>query len=92
MYKINIGNFSVGEIVYENRCLSASIGGSGIDSDVIPWKNTEYNPWDYKYENEQFVLDAIVIPTPTPTPSDKEKLEAQVLYTAIMTDTVLEEE
>lgn len=61
MYSINIGDFTANESVYPNRCLSASIGGNGIASDVIPWDGTDYNPWDYKYEDGEFVLDAIVI-------------------------------
>lgn len=59
MYTINIGNFILNDTVYPNRCLSASIGGEGVKSDVIPWANTPYNPWDYKYENGTFVLDEI---------------------------------
>lgn len=31
-------------------------------------------------------------PAPEPEPSEQDKLEAQVLYTALMTDTLLEEE
>lgn len=30
-------------------------------------------------------------PTPSPEPTDMDRLEAQVLYTAMMTDTILEE-
>lgn len=31
-------------------------------------------------------------PAPEPVPSEQDRLEAQVLYTALMTDTLLEEE
>lgn len=90
-YKINIGDFTVEENIYHNRCLSASFGGVGIESDVIPWEDTENNPWDYKYENNEFVLDPIEIPEPIPTPSQLDRVEAQTMWTALMTDTLLEE-
>lgn len=62
IYAINVGDFTLGETVYENRCLSASFGGSGVSSETIPWEDAAYNPWDYKYEDGQFTLDPIPIP------------------------------
>lgn len=58
---------------------------------------TEDGIYQYKYENEEVVertqeemdADRQAIPV---VPTDAEKLEAQVLYTAMMTDTLLEEE
>lgn len=57
---------------------------------------TEDGIYQYKYENEEVVertqeemdADRQAIPV---VPTDAEKLEAQVLYTAMMTDTLLEE-
>ena len=91
MYIINIGDFEANDTVYKNRCLSASIGGLGVESETIPWKGTEYSPWDYKYVEGSFVLDPIIIPVPVPVPSDMDRLEAQMMYTAMMTDTLLGE-
>lgn len=57
---------------------------------------TEDGIYQYKYKNEEVVertaeeieADRQAIPV---VPTDAEKLEAQVLYTAMMTDTLLEE-
>lgn len=57
---------------------------------------TEDGIYQYKYENgevvertqEEIEADRQAIPV---VPTDAEKLEAQVLYTAMMTDTLLEE-
>lgn len=78
MCTINIGDFNNGEETYHNRCLSASIGGSGVESETIPWAGTEYNPWDYKYENEEFVLAPIFIPLPPPEPPSPEERIAEL--------------
>lgn len=61
-YTINIGAYTVGSTTYEDRCLSASIGGIGLQSETIPWEGTENQPYDFKYENGEFVLDPIVLP------------------------------
>lgn len=86
IYTINIGDFIVEEIVYENRCLSASFGGEGISTDTIPWEDTEYNPWDFKYENEEFILDIIEIPEPIIEPTEMERLRADVDYLLMLED------
>lgn len=72
-YIITIGDYEQGGIVYKNRCLSASYGCKGVASEVIPWEGTNNNPWDYKYEDNTFVLDVLPTPTPIePTPSAEE--------------------
>lgn len=83
-YIINIGNYEVNGTVYENRCLSASYGGVGIESENIPWADTEYNPWDYKYEDGEFILDVIEIPEVVAEPTEMEQLRADVDYLLMM--------
>ena len=46
---------------------------------------------DYRFENGEFIYDPLPEPEPyDPGPSIIDKLEAQVIYTAMMTDTMLE--
>ena len=45
---------------------------------------------DYKYENGKYVYDPLPKPEKTVEPSQLDILEAQVTYTAMMTDTLLE--
>lgn len=115
IYTINIGDFTVGDIIYPNRALSASFGGEGVQTNAIPWENTEYNPWDFVAEtdeivesvedeegniievsrtiyNGQFTLAPIEMPTVEEVPTQLDRIEAQVTYTAMMTDTILMEE
>lgn len=116
-YTISIGSLTVGDDTFEHRCLSASFGGNGVQTDAIPWENTEYNPWDYRAEydtviatetnvdnegnevqtevekivyNGTFVLEPIPMPTVEEVPTQLDRIEAQVTYTALMTDTLLE--
>lgn len=90
IYIINVGDFIVDGTTITARCLSASFGGDGVTSVAIPWEGTEYNPWDYKYEDGEFVLDPITIEEPVEEPTQLDRIEAQALYTALMTDTLLE--
>lgn len=47
---------------------------------------------DYRYENGEYIYDPLPEPEPPePEPSDIDRLEAQITYTAMMTDTLLEE-
>lgn len=47
---------------------------------------------DYRYENGEFIYDPLPEPEPfDPGPSIIDRLEAQVVYTAMMTNTMLEE-
>ena len=47
---------------------------------------------DYKYIDNEFVYDpAPPIQEPDPEPSKLDRIEAQVLFTALMTDTFLED-
>lgn len=55
----------------------------------------EGNVLDYKYINGEFVYDPLPIPEPEPEPEPEptqlDRIEAQAIYTAMMTDTLLEE-
>ena len=51
------------------------------------------NVTDYRYDGGKYIYDPIPEPEPPePEPSDMDRLEAQVTYTAMMTDTLLPEE
>lgn len=118
-YTINIGSLTVGDDTFEHRCLSASFGGEGVQTDTIPWADTDNNPWDYRAEydtvivtetsvddegnevqtevektvyNGTFVLEPIEMPAVEEVPTQLDRIEAQVTYTAMMTDTILMEE
>lgn len=53
--------------------------------DVLPSGNVS----DYRYVNGEFVHDPVVV-SEIETPSQLDRIEAQVTYTAMMTDTLLE--
>jgi len=90
MYAINLNS--------ENRILRATeerfadsesylveslpTGESEKEKDISNWK----------YINSQYVYDPLPDPEPQPEPIDIGKLDAQVLYTALMTDTLIEED
>jgi len=57
-------------------------GATDKEKDITNWL----------YVNSQYVYDPLPDPEPQPEPIDIEKLDAQVLFTAMMTDTVLEDE
>ena len=50
----------------------------------------EGNVLDYKYINGEFVYDPLPIRKPEPEPTQLDRIEAQLTYTAMMTDTLLE--
>lgn len=84
MFALNLEN--------DRRVLSACIV-SPATPEAMPRVETlpEGNLPDYRYEDGTFLYDPIPEPEPpTPEPSDLDRLEAQVTYTAMMTDTLLE--
>lgn len=89
----NNGNYgnpsSRGELLLPDNLLSAyldSMGFVNITHDGETVLTVERNTEAYEaYINS-------LPPAPEPEPSEQDKLEAQVLYTALMTDTLLEEE
>lgn len=51
------------------------------------------NPTDYKFVNNEFVYDPLPAPPELePEPSQLDRIEAQIMWTALMTDTLLEED
>lgn len=85
MYALNLDN--------DNRILSACVVlPSTPDTmprvDSLPGGNIN----DYLFVNGEYVFDPVPTPEPPePEPTDFDRLEAQVTYTAMMTDTLLEE-
>ena len=53
-------------------------------------QDDKYLIQDFKYIDGQYIYDPIPKPIPDPQPTKLDLIEAQVLYTALMTDTVLE--
>lgn len=45
---------------------------------------------EYKYKDGEYIYDPLPKPEETEEPSQLDVLEAQVIYTAMMTDTLLE--
>ena len=84
MYALNLDT--------DNRILSACFVIPTTPEDM-PRVETlpEGNIYDYLFVNGEYVLDPVPDPEPpTPEPTDFDRLEAQVTYTAMMTDTLLE--
>ena len=79
VYIINIGDFVADGVTYTDRCLSASYGGQGVASEVIPWECTDYQPWDYHYTDEDFVLEPIEIAPVEDAPTPQEDTDAMLV-------------
>ena len=75
----------------DNRILSACVCLEGFEYENIVDILPDGNIYDYKYVDGEYVYEPISQPEPpTPEPSQLDVLEAQVTYTAMMTDTLLE--
>lgn len=72
----------------DGRILSATYEQFATADSVIVDELPEGNIADYKYISGQYVHDPL--PVPEETPSQLDIIEAQVTYTAMMTDTLLE--
>jgi hypothetical protein len=72
----------------DGRILSATYEQFATADSVIVDGLPEGNIADYKYISGQYVHDPL--PVPEETPSQLDIIEAQVTYTAMMTDTLLE--
>lgn len=46
---------------------------------------------DYRYVDGAFVYDPVPVASPEEIPTQLDRIEAQLIYTAMMTDTLLEE-
>lgn len=85
MFALNLNN--------DNRILSACVV-LPCTPDIMPRVDSlpGGNINDYLFVNGEYVFDPVPTPEPPePEPTDFDRLEAQVTYTAMMTDTLLEE-
>lgn len=83
MYSLNLSD--------DNRILSACVCLDGFEYENIVDTLPKGDINDYKYVESEYVYDPLPEPEPEPvTPTQLDILEAQVTYTAMMTDTLLE--
>ena len=82
-YALNLSN--------ENRILSATFAKYASKDAVLVDALPEGNIADYLYINDEYVYEPIPVEEPKQEPSQLDLIEAQVTYTAMMTDTLLEE-
>lgn len=83
MYVLNIDNET-------NRILSAAIMSYPPIDAVLVGMLPDGNIVDYLYINGEYVHDPLPVIEPEIHPSQLDIIEAQVTYTAMMTDTLLE--
>lgn len=72
------------------RILSATFPRFAQDADLIVESLPEGDITDYRYVDGTFCYDPIPLEEQEPVPSQMDRIEAQVIYTAMMTDTLLE--
>ncbi|MCR5577227.1 MAG: hypothetical protein K6F56_09485 [Oscillospiraceae bacterium] len=82
MYALNLSE--------ENRILSATFEQYAAPGQPLVEQLPEGDIANYLYRDGAYVYDPLPAP-PEPGPSDFDRLEAQAVYTAMMTDTLLEE-
>lgn len=80
MYALNIDS--------DGRILSATMEEFAQAESVLVNELPEGNIADYLYADGQYVYEPL--PAPEETPTQLDIIEAQVTYTAMMTDTLLE--
>ena len=74
----------------DGRVLSATYERFAAPGAVLVEAIPEVNLSDYLLQGGRFVLDPLPEPEPEPeTPSQLDRVEAQAVYTAMMTDTLL---
>lgn len=83
MYALNISN--------EGRILSATYAKYAPEDAVRVDRLPEGDISEYLYINGEFVYSPIPVETIEELPSQLDVIEAQVTYTAMMTNTLLEE-
>lgn len=82
LYALNLGE--------DNRILSATYDEYAPENHPRVETLPDGDISDYKYENGEYVYDPLPKPEETEEASQFDVLEAQVIYTAMMTDTLLE--
>lgn len=84
MYALNLAD--------DNRILSVTYDEYAPEWQPRVEELPEGDITDYKYIDNEFVYDPKPEPIPPiPEPTQIDKVEAQALYTAMMTDTLIEE-
>lgn len=84
MYALNLGA--------DGRILSATFPEYAQPGAVTVESLPEGDLYEYLYVDGDFIHDPLPIEEPTKTPTQFDRFEAQLLYTALMTDTLLTEE
>ena len=75
----------------DGRVLSATFEKYAPDGSVLVDELPDGNLSDYRWQDGAFVFDPLPEPEPvTGEPSQLDRVEAQAVYTAMMTDTLLE--
>lgn len=74
----------------DSRILSVTFNKFAPAEQPIVETLPEGDVTDYKYENGKYIYEPLPKPEPEEKPSQLDALEAQVTYTAMMTDTLLE--
>ena len=83
MYSLNLSE--------DKRILSACVCLDGFEYENIVDELPEGDITDYKYIKGEYVCEPLPVPEePKAEPSPLDMIEAQVTYTAMMTDTLLE--
>lgn len=74
----------------DGRILSATFEKFAPADAVLVGQLPEGNIADYLYQNGEYVYDPLPVQSEAEEPSQLDRIEAQVAYTAMMTDTLLE--
>ena len=83
MYSLNLSS--------DGRILSACVVLEGFVYEIIVDTLPEDDINNYKYLSGNYVYEPVEKPIILQAPTELEKIEAQVLYTAMMTDTLIGE-
>ncbi|MDD3428434.1 MAG: hypothetical protein PHG02_00325 [Oscillospiraceae bacterium] len=81
-YALNLGT--------DGRVLSVTYAKYAADSMALAQTLPEGDVGDYRYQNGSYVYDPLPQNNPAIQPSQWDTVEAQAVYTAMMTDTLLE--
>lgn len=75
----------------DGRFLSATLPEYAPADAMIVETLPEGDASDYRYVNGEFIYDPLPVEDINEQPTQLDRIEAQVAYTAMMTDTLLEE-
>ena len=74
----------------DGRVLSATYEQYAPEDAVLVDSLPDGDLYEYRYVNGEFVHDPLPVEETVEEPSQLDRVEAQVIYTAMMTDTLLE--